>query len=461
MRSITATTMITLFTAMPLFSAEPPPFNNLRYEENSAAYKDVQPATKLDELKYIPLGDSESMFVSFGGQARIRGESWNNFNFDPANDDDYGLLRLMLHGDLHLGEHVRTFVELKSATATDRNLPGGRRTLDVDEFDVQNAFLDLMSPVAGADGVLRVGRQELAYGRQRLVSPLDWSNTRRTWDGGRFILKDDAWRIDAFATQFVPVEKYDFNEADSDTKFSGVYATGKLAEQNLSGDLYFLSLDRDGLVSGEETYDDERYTAGLRLNGLCPLTGVEFDAESGMQFGDTGDRDIDAWFLAIDLGYTFKDAAMQPRLGLGYDYASGDDDPTDDENGTFNQLFPLGHAYFGAIDIIGRQNIEDFSQSVSIWPVEKKVQLKLEYHIFRRAENTDALYNAGGGVVRAGDSGTSKDVGSEIDVTMLYKINRSMTANAGFGHFYAGDFIEESGPDSDTDFFYASIQYTF
>ena len=47
------------------------------------------------------------------------------------------------------------------------------------------------------------------------------------------------------------------------------------------------------------------------------------------------------------------------------DIASGDDDPTDGDLETFNQLFPLGHAYFGYIDVIGRQNIIDVSPTVS------------------------------------------------------------------------------------------------
>jgi hypothetical protein len=32
-----------------------------------------------------------------------------------------------------------------------------------------------------------VGRQELLYGAQRLISPLDWANTRRTFEGGKLI----------------------------------------------------------------------------------------------------------------------------------------------------------------------------------------------------------------------------------------------------------------------------------
>ena len=37
----------------------------------------------------------------------------------------------------------RVYVEGKSALATDRDLSGGRRPLDEDSLDLQNAFLDI------------------------------------------------------------------------------------------------------------------------------------------------------------------------------------------------------------------------------------------------------------------------------------------------------------------------------
>ena len=443
------------FAAVSSRAAELPAFQQQRYEENAAAYKDADPTSTLAEIKYIPLSDTA--FLSLGGQVRGRWEVWENFNFVPENDDDFRLLRIRLHGDLHVGEHLRVFVEGKSATATDRDLPGGRRTLDVDELDVQNAFVDWKTGVGEWDATLRFGRQELLYGAQRLVSPLDWSNTRRTWDGARIILQNEAWRIDTFATRPVEIEKYELNEADNDQEFYGFYAVHPIPEWKLSIDTYLLRLDRDSVPDGGE----ERSTAGLRLNGTCPLTGVEYDAEGGWQFGDSGSRDIKAWFAAIEAGYTLRDVAGQPRAYLGYDIASGDDDPTDGENGTFNQLFPLGHAYLGYIDVLGRQNVIDFSQGVSCWPVEKKLHVRADHHIFHRTERADAVYNVGGGVLREADAGTSSEIGSEIDLTITYKLDRNTQLAGGYSHFFAGKFIEQSGPSDDIDFLFASVQVTF
>ncbi|HMP97640.1 MAG TPA: alginate export family protein, partial [Kiritimatiellia bacterium] len=418
-------------------AVEPPAFQNLRFEENASAYRDIPAESPMDKINYIALGDNA--FLSLGGQVRGRWEVWENFNFARENDDDFGLLRLRLHADLWMGSTFRVFVEGKSATATDRDLPGGRRTLDVDELDVQNGFVDVMAPLGAWSGTLRLGRQELSYGAQRLVSPLDWSNTRRAWDGARAILRNDAWRIDVFATRPVVIEKYSLNEPDSDQAFYGVYATHKIPDWKLNYDSYVLRHDRD-------LQDEERYTAGLRLNGSCLLTGVEYDVEGGYQFGDRGDLDIEAWFVAAELGYTMADLIMKPRVFLGYDYASGDQDADDGKTQTFHQMFPLGHAYLGYIDVLGRQNVQSFSQGVSFWPVEKTVQVRVDHHFFRRAERGDAAYTIGGGVLREADAGTSGDLGTEVDVTLTWRMDRHTMLTAGYSRYFAGDFIKESGP---------------
>lgn len=444
-------------TGFSTMAADAPAFQNLRYEESAYDYRDVPASSALNQAKCISIGDSPDTFLSLGGQARVRWENWNNLNFDPANDDDFGLLRLRLHADLQVGSLFRIFVEGKSATSTDRDLPGGERALDVDTLDLQNAFADVKHAFSDGTAILRVGRQELSYGAQRLVSPLDWSNTRRTWDGVRTIVEYAGWRLDAFATRPVVIEKHEVNEPDHNQEFYGIYAVHSIPDWKVKYDVYLLRLDRDSLASG----DEERYTAGLRLAGKCPLTGVEYDAEGGWQFGDSGERDINAWFAAVEVGYTWTDVTTKPRAYLGFDYASGDKDAADNKVQTFNQLFPLGHAYLGYIDVLGRQNVVDFSQGVSCWPMETKLQVRVDHHVFHRAETSDAVYSVGGGVFREADAGTASEIGSEIDLTANYKFSRSTTLSGGYSRFIAGSFIEQSGPSSDVDFVYASAQYTF
>ena len=407
-----------------------------------------------ERLKDISLAEDDGVQLSLGGEARVRWELWENFGFTEANDDDFGLARLRLHADAEIGERLRVYIEGKSSLATDRDLPGGRRPLDEDSLDLQNAFVDVkLDPCEACTTTLRVGRQELLYGKQRLVSPLDWSNTRRTWEGFRAIARSGSWQLDAFLTEFVPVDRHDFNERDGDNLFYGVYATHDLEEQSLQYDLYGLGNDRGG--------NGRHFTTGTRIGGKAHDGALDYDVEGAFQFGDVGDDDIEAFFVAAVAGYRPASLPGKTRFSLGYDYASGDDDPEDGEAQTFNQLFPLGHKYLGYIDVVGRRNISALSQGISFWPVDGTFMVAIDHHFFQRAETEDALYNAGGGVVRAGDSGGSSDIGDELDLTLKYILDSHTVITGGYSHFFAGDFIEDSGEDEDIDFAYAAVQYTF
>jgi len=419
----------------------------------------------LDDFKHIDLADDANVYLSIGGSARARYEHFENFGFGPGNDDGFLLTQFRLHGDLHVGENLRFFIEGKSAFSTDRNLPGMQRTLDNDELALQQAFADLKLDW-GEEGTvtLRAGRQQLLFGKQRLVSPLPWANTLRAWDGVSAIVEAGGWKYHAFWTQFAPVRKYDFNQSDRHTQFFGLYASGLLcAEHGLSADLYFLGLDQDDPTNtyNGTTGAERRYTVGGRLFGKIGDTGWDYDTEAAYQFGDVGSADINAWMFAGELGYAYGDD-WKTRAFLGFDYASGDDNAGDGDVETFNQLFPLGHAYLGYIDVVGRQNIMDFSVGASAKPMDK-LTVRAALHVFWRASDNDALYNAGGGVVRGGGLAGSRYVGAELDLTAKYKLDANTTLLLGYSHFFVGDFVEDATPaaDDDIDYFYAQVQWVF
>ena len=131
-----------------------PAYSGIRFTEDWSGLKKVggDGGDFFDPIKYIPLNDEGDIYLSFGGQARLRLEGWSNFNFGAngagtaafrPDDDIFLLTRILLHADLHVTRHFRVFVEGKSALATDRDLLGARRGLDEDALDLQNAFFDL------------------------------------------------------------------------------------------------------------------------------------------------------------------------------------------------------------------------------------------------------------------------------------------------------------------------------
>ena len=410
---------------------------------------------EFDPIKHVPLSDDGSVWASFGGDLRTRVEAWRDFAFGVTpggvdRDDTFMLGRLRLHGDWHFGEDVRLFTEVKSALLTGRDLAGGVRAIDRDELEVQQLFCDLaIETGSGSRLTLRPGRQMIALGAQRLVSPLPWANSLRSWDGLTAVHRSDTWTVTGLALAFDPIEARELNEPDWDERLYGIHAArGRL-------ELYVLGNENEDAAFNGTTGDERRQTLGVRLSGkLDDRTG--YDVELDYQLGSVGDDDVSAWSVATELGWQISDPV---RLAVGFDWASGDDEPGGDV-GTFQQLYPLGHAYFGIADLIGRQNAIDLHLGPS-WRPRPGVKVDLAAHSFWADSTGDAIYNAGGGVLRPGGSYDSDWIGAELDLSVSWRVDRHMTASAGYAHLFPGDAIGESGPDEDVDFLYFGTAFTF
>ena len=457
--SILAISATTLLAQATTSGQERPKYNPVfRERENWSTFlAPAEGGDLFDPIKHISLIQDDWLWVSFGGQVRLRLEAWEDFSTFENDDADetFLLTRVRAHADIHAGEHLRFFFEGLGAHSTEPMFRADG-VLDVNSADLQQAFFDLKLPFAQDSSLrLRGGRQELAFGKQRLVSALDWSNTRRTWEGVRGTLNVGHWAVDGLWTQFVPVEKYEFDTADAQHEFYGLYAAGPfwpLAGTNL--DAYWLGRDRKDVVGG---VGDLRHTLGSRLSGQIAHTGLDYDLEGGYQFGDRAAVGVEAYFAAAEVGYTFAAAYGKPRFFAGVDYATGDDNTGDDEFNTFDQLFPLGHAYFGFIDIIGRPNMLAYNAGVSFTPVAKWTVL-VQGHWFDRAQDDAPLFNAGGSPI-AGKAG-EHHVGQEIDLLLKYQHDIHTQVLVGYSHFFVGDYFDLPGHD-DIDFFYVSWEYTF
>ncbi len=66
-----------------------PAYHNLRYEEDWSVLRGVDDSSPSKKpLKFIPLNEEETVFLSIGGQARGRLESWSNFGFGGGGSRD-------------------------------------------------------------------------------------------------------------------------------------------------------------------------------------------------------------------------------------------------------------------------------------------------------------------------------------------------------------------------------------
>jgi len=296
-----------------------------------------------DSLKRLNIGPCSESKLDVGGQLRLRyhhergmGQQVDTDRFQNT-DNDFLLERLRLYANYQATQNVRFYTEgiFADVSGESAYIPRG---IDRNRGDLLNAFVDLKL----TDSVTaRLGRQELLYGNERTVSPLDWANTRRTFEGAKVMVDVGDWKIDAFFTHLVQIQPDDFDEADYDQPFYGAYGVYS-GLQDATVDLYYLGYEHQRPGAAIQT-DFSLHTIGARLNGKHGSWLYEF--EGATQFGRQSGLGVDhqAYFATAGLGYQFADVSWKPTVWCYYDYASGNTPGGD--FGRYNQLFPLAHKY--------------------------------------------------------------------------------------------------------------------
>lgn len=443
----------------------PTPWKPLFFDNDFSAYVGKEPYVLGEELKLMPLdmpGESFDFTLSVGGQVRHR-YMYEDDRIRPGGfiKNDYQQWRWRQYFDLK-NEYVRLYVETIEADSFGEELSS--LPIDVNRFDLLNAFIDLNLYDADdfGKGTFRYGRQELLYGKQRLLSPLDWSNTRRNFHGYKFFHTDEGWRFDAFAVNpvnpparaGVDFAQYDSQPDEADhrrTLFGGYLAlTGN---PMLSADFYMLYQDderpRVNFAEGDRGLHGAHFYGVIPID--CERRAWDYDLEGGYQWGSEFGRQVSAGFATAEVGHTWKKVAWSPRLAGLFYYGSGGTSAD-----TFYTYYPLGHAYWGIIDHLSGQNLLDFSPQVAVNPT-KKLNVTGAYHYFMKADGDGFLYNVAQAPVPP--TGVGQDIGHETDVIATYTFNPSFNIQGGYAHFWYGDVGEAITGRNDADFFY--LQTTF
>lgn len=440
---------------------ELPAFKLSRQDEDWSLLHNPSARTNLlNRIKFIPLVSDGSAWLTLAGELRERYEYFDNANWGKGVQDDNGYLlqRFLLSGDAHAGDHFRLFTEFQSGLENGRN--GGPRPTDRDEFDVHQLFADVRIPIGGSNTLtIRPGRQELAFGSQRLVSVRDSPNLRRTFDGIRATCLLEGWQLDAFATRPVRLKTGVFNDdPDPGTKFWGFYGVAPFSPvPGGKVDFYYLGIDRKSATYAQGTAAERRHSVGTRLWGR--RANWDWNHEFVGQFGTFGSHDIVAWTAASDIGYTFVHAPWSPRTGLKADVTSGDHSAKNGNLETFNPLFPRG-GYFAETGLIGPQNHIDAHPSLELHPT-KGITFNADIDFFWRESVHDGVYNISQTPVRNGTNGGSRFIGSQATAQLEWRLQRHLTWTANYAHFFAGAFLHENPPGKDVNYFSSWLSLRF
>jgi Alginate export len=417
-----------------------------------------------DPVKYIRLRKgADNWYMTIAGEARQVWEQVGNDNFGQAPFmNGYLNERYMLSFDLHYGDHVRTFFELKSGLNSFRF--GGPRPIDEKKLDFQAGYLELGTAETRNWIRVRAGRQEMEYGSGRLIDVREGPNVRLSFDGFKVLGKINSWRIDGFAMR-PDEDNFGFfdNIPNPQIGFWGVWATRPLSE-TVSLDAFYLGLDRKRATLQRGTAQEVRHSIGARFSRpiATERPALDFDYEALCQFGTFGSANIRAWTVASETGYRFPTMKLQPRFSAKADISSGDH-PISNPNtlGTFNPLFPKGD-YFGVLATVGPGpiNFIDVHPRIDL-TFPHNITAFVDWLFYWRQSLEDGVYSVPGFLIRAADGSRARFVGHRIGTQERWQVTTHIWFQADYGIFYAGRFLKETKPGRNLNYWALWAGYKF
>ncbi|KXV70257.1 hypothetical protein AD951_03390 [Acetobacter malorum] len=373
-----------------------------------------------NRLKYVRLNDSGSIWMSFGGEERLRYIFENQPMQGQAGKTNASrvLLRNQYGADLHLGEHVRAYAEFLYGVAGGSNTYGYQTGAQRESLDLQQGILEVKGRLLGAQMGVIGGRQVFLDAPVSMQSPRDLTNVQQTWDGFRGYAVWNRFRIDLFdfmQTNKLP-QKVFADGTNYNARLYGAYTSTALPSFQFMGqksqmfaDVFFLGYLYGGAAASipaaapgsVQKGSSRRDNVGMRLWGnvgpfSTSLTGIFQGGEFRPAKTSQSTRSVRAYAVNGSITYTRSDWAGKPGFGVQGDLFSGGSDRSQDGAvGTFSTPFvPL--PYYNDLSLsLTSQNL------IGVGPIANftmlpTLHLKLHVPVFWRASTQDAIYGGNG-----------------------------------------------------------------
>ena len=294
-----------------------------------------------------------------------------------------------------------------------------------DNFDLHQGYVELRSSGNGAVAV-RLGRQELNLGEQRLIGAVNWTQQARSFDGARVSLTGDAGKIDVFG--------YTLGDRTAPSVARDVSLIGVNAQTDRIG---FGTLEIYTLLNQiEDIAETEQYTFGLRFAGQQSI--ISYRAEGSYQTGERAGSDVAAFMITARLGASLAEG--KAGVTLWYDYLSGDDDPTDTDIKVFDTLFATNHLFYGFADLFlnipvhtGGLGLQDAAIK-GTYAARPDLRLNADLHTFRLAKQ---------------GTFASQHLGEELDLTAVHRYSSNVTMVGGLSRVFAATTLTALGRTTD------------
>lgn len=410
-------------------------------------------------------------WIDLGLENRTRFESYDHpwrTSQNVGNGGTDAQLALRSRVRVGLGGHgpLRLLFEGQDSRAFFDGDPGAfHGTTNVDEFDILQLLGSLTVRNLFGSGLrtdAHFGRMTLDFGRRRLISRNNFRNTVNSFDGLHWqIARDATWRFRAFFVEPVVRDEVSLDRQNSKLLFWGAYWESRHVRW-LQIDTYYMGLQDQRLNAGtlRRTYA----TFGGRLSKDPQPGEFDYEIESTWQTGTLGATDHFAYFQHLDLGYTIQ-LPWTPRILFHYAYASGDRNPNDGHNESFDSLFGDRSWEYNPTGIFGpffRTNFSSPGWRVILTPA-KGLSFQVKHRVWYLAQSKDAFGSSG---LRDETGQAGRSIGQDVEVRLQWALNKNLDFDVGYTHWFKGSYFDRlpalaglpAGGNKDTDYFFAAMR---
>jgi len=398
-------------------------------------------------------------WVSFSGDERLRLEGFSGGGFRPGNDDRYLLSRFRFLMKLQPSPWWKIVTQTQDARVWwEKQKPYGPPHQDT--WDLREAYAELGDPDKNPVA-LRVGRQEISLGGERLIGVSQWQNVGRSFDAARLLVHYRKLNLTAFAASVVVLHDGEVGSVTPGNNLHALYGSIVNWIPNSTLEPYFMWRLQPNVKSelGPLGHLDMK-VSGARWLGK--VRAMDYNTSIVLERGTSSIDQLNAWAGHWLLGYSFPKLPGSVRLVAEYNYATGDGNSRDGRVNTFQLLYPTAHDRHGLSDQVGWRNIHHLRGTVEIKPGIKWT-VTPSYNAFWLADAHDGLYNSQGNVVvaRVSDGSAGRWVGQELDIATAYSISRVTQIGAGFAHIFPGTFLQRATPGHSYSYPYLQITTKF
>ena len=363
------------------------------------------------------------------GDVRIRSEvDMRDFNQrTPANT--YTLLRTRLGFEARPLDDVRVFIQARDSRVFGQE---ASTLSDSRNLDLHQGYAEL-TKLFDAPLSLRLGRQELSFGNERLIGTVGWHNVGRVFDGGLARLDFATITLDLFAMNTAEVQSYTPVATpsavqpvkDEGSHFFGSYLSIQSIPEHVVGGYLLYEWNRSRASGNIEL---RRFTAGSHLKGK--FTAWDYELEGAYQGGQRRTAAVSAYMLTGTAGYSFAGSVIS-RIAAGYELLSGTRGGM--KYNTFDPVFHTGHKFYGHMDYFINIPANTLERGLTdailrtTFTFSEKLMFNIWFHHF-------AYHRAIAG---------ERTLGQEIDVVMNLRYNKSVTFEVGASTFLPASLMRQ------------------